>query len=67
MIQAIVAAVGDAAVRQQWEELLPQLPASFVAVIQRILVGVRDEDELCDELDFEDGAIVVEILERLSA
>jgi hypothetical protein len=64
-IQAVVAAVGDAAVRQQLEEMLPELPGWFATAVQRIWAGVRDEDELCDELDFEKGAIVLEILRRL--
>ncbi len=65
LIQGVVAAVGDAEVRQQLEEVLPKLPAWFATVVQRILVGVRDEDELCDELGYGEGAIVVEILGRL--
>jgi hypothetical protein len=67
LIQGVVVAVGDAEVRQQLEEALPQWPAGFATAIQRILAGVRDEDELCGELDSVEGAIVVEILGRLSA
>jgi hypothetical protein len=33
--------------------------------MQQILSGVRDEDKLCDELDLDNGAIVVEVLKRL--
>ncbi len=65
VIQAIVMAVGDAAVRQQVEEALSEAPALATA-IRQIWAGGRDEDGLCDELDREDGAIVVEILRRLS-
>jgi hypothetical protein len=66
-IQGVV----DAEVRQQLEEVLSKMVAGgygdLVKAVQRILAGVRDEAELCDELDREDGAIVLEILERLSA
>jgi tetratricopeptide (TPR) repeat protein len=67
LIQGVVVAMSDAEVHQQVEEAMPQWPAAFATAIQRILAGVRDEDELCDELGYEDGAIVVEILGRLSA
>jgi tetratricopeptide (TPR) repeat protein len=63
-IQVIVAAMNDAEVRQQVEEAFPQWPPSFATTIQRIWAGVREEEELCDELDFQEGAIVVEILKR---
>lgn len=70
LIQGIVAAVGDAAVRQQLEEFLPSLAErgydNLVQAIQQILAGARDEDELCDELDYEDSSIVMEILRRLA-
>jgi hypothetical protein len=39
---------------------------SLATAIRQILTGVRDADELCDELDFVCVAIVVEILRRLS-
>jgi hypothetical protein len=71
LIQGVVAAVGDADVRQPLEEVLSGLVArgygDLVKAIQRIWAGVRDEDELCDELGYMEGAIVVEILGRLSA
>jgi hypothetical protein len=66
-IQGVVAAVGDAEVRQQLEEALPEFPAELATAIQQIWAGVRDEDELCDELGYREGAIVLEILRRLSA
>jgi hypothetical protein len=66
LIQAVVVAVGDAEVRQQLEEDLSDLPALAMAV-QRIWSGVWDEDELCDELDYRAGAIVLEILRRLGS
>jgi hypothetical protein len=66
LIQGVVVAVGDAEVRQQLETELSDLPA-LAKAMQRIWAGVRDEDELCDELGYMEGAIVVEILGRLSA
>ena len=69
LIQGVVAAVGDSAVRQQWEEVSSGLGAmgygNLVQAIQQILEGVRDEDELCDGLGYGEGSIVVEILSRL--
>ncbi len=65
VIQGVVDAVGDVDVSQQLAEVLPQWSPVFAKAIQRIWAGVRDEDELCDELDWEEGAIVVEILGRL--
>jgi hypothetical protein len=65
LIQGVVVAVGDAEVRQQLEDVLPQLPASFATAMRQIFSGVRDADELCDELDYREGAIVLEILQRL--
>jgi tetratricopeptide (TPR) repeat protein len=64
-IQGVVMAIGDAEVRQQLEEVLPELPAWFATTVQRILAGVRDEDQLCDELSYAEEAIVIEILNRL--
>ncbi len=64
-IQAIVVAVGNADVRQQLEDALPQIPAPLATAIRQIWAGGRDEDGLCDELNFGEGAIVVEILRRL--
>ncbi len=63
-IQGVVMAVGDAAVRQQLEKALSETPA-FATAIRQIWAGGRDEDGLCDGLDFGEGAIVVEILKRL--
>jgi hypothetical protein len=36
-----------------------------VAEIRRIWAGEWDEDDLCDELDYQDSLIVGEILRRL--
>jgi tetratricopeptide (TPR) repeat protein len=66
LIQGVVAAIGDAEVHQQLGKVLPKGPLWFATVVQQIWAGVRDEDELCDELGFVEGAIVVEILRRLS-
>jgi hypothetical protein len=66
VIQSVVGAVSDADVRQQLETVLPQMPAALATAIQPIWSGARDEAELCDELDYREGAIVVEILRRLS-
>jgi tetratricopeptide (TPR) repeat protein len=68
-IQAIIAAVGNAEIQSQLAEFLFSLVkggyGNLVEAIQRIWSGVRDEDELCDELDREDSLIVGEILLRL--
>jgi tetratricopeptide (TPR) repeat protein len=64
-IQGVVAAMSDAELRQQLEAALPKWLPSFATAIQQILAGARDEDELCDELNPEDAAIVLEILQRL--
>ena len=68
-IQGVVAAIDDVEVRSALMEVLSSLVdrgyGNLVQAIQRIWDGVRDEDELCDGLGFEDGAIVVEILSRL--
>ena len=64
-----MAAIDDVEVRSALTGVLGGLVEGghddFVQAIQRILDGVRDEDELCNGLDFEEGAIVVEILKRL--
>jgi tetratricopeptide (TPR) repeat protein len=65
LIQGVVTAIENTEVRQQLNKVLPKGPVWFSTVAQRIWAGVRDEDELCDELGFVDGAIVVEILSRL--
>jgi hypothetical protein len=43
------------------EAAFSEVPALATA-IQRIWAGVRDEAELCDELNFQEGAIVLETL-----
>jgi hypothetical protein len=69
LIQSIVAAIDDgddrSALMEDLSRLVDRGYGNFVQAIQQILEGVRDEDELCDGLDYEDGAIVVEILSRL--
>ena len=64
LIQVIVMAVGDAAVRQQLKDSLPE-GSAFTTAIQQILAGVRDEETLCDELSYQQSLIVIEILSRL--
>jgi tetratricopeptide (TPR) repeat protein len=63
-IQVLVAAICDAKVRHQLEKELPKLKPLNKAIHQ-ILVGVRDEDELCDELSYTEEAIICETLKRL--
>jgi tetratricopeptide (TPR) repeat protein len=69
MIQAIVAAIDvaieDGEARQQLEESFPSSPMPFAKAIQQILAGIRDDDKLCDELNYEEALIVGEILRRL--
>jgi tetratricopeptide (TPR) repeat protein len=68
-IQALVAAIDDVAMKQLVAEGLPawveQGYGNLVKAVQQIFAGVRDEDELCDELGGENAAIVLEILKRL--
>jgi tetratricopeptide (TPR) repeat protein len=63
-IQDAVEAMNDVKVRPQVEGASSEVPA-LAKVIQRIWAGVRDEDELCDELGYEEVLIVGEILRRL--
>jgi hypothetical protein len=61
-----VAAIPDAAVRQQIEEGLEDLAQrgyqNLVAAIRQIWAGERDEDRLCAALDLEDSMVVMAIL-----
>ncbi|ELS01456.1 NB-ARC domain-containing protein [Xenococcus sp. PCC 7305] len=68
LIAGVVAAVDDAEVRQQLEDDMDQLPevwASLVTAIRAILEGERDEELLCEPLDYKDAAIVGAILRRI--
>ena len=70
LIQFVVVALEDSDIRQQLEELISQFPPDLqllAGVIRRILVGDRDEDGLCDDLDRIDSLIVGEVLKRLGA
>ena len=68
LIQHGVSAITEAKSREWLEQEFLRMPPNWQPVataIRQILAGVRDEDELCDELGFEEGAIIVEILSRL--
>ena len=64
-----MAAIDDVKVRSALMGVLGGLGdrgyGDLVMAIDRIWNGVRDEDELCDGLGWENGAIVLEILKRL--
>lgn len=69
-IQTVMVALEDSDVRQQLEEAIPQFPSDWqplAGAIRRILVGERDEDGLCDDLDYRSALIVMEVLKRLGA
>jgi hypothetical protein len=69
LIAGMAIAVGDVEARSTLEEVLSSLVergfGDLVAGIRRVWAGERDEDELCNELDYLQGTIVVEILKRL--
>ncbi|MDJ0617493.1 MAG: CHAT domain-containing protein [Calothrix sp. MO_192.B10] len=63
----VVAAVGDAQVRQQLESDMQEVGNNNrVAAIRRILDGERDEEALVEPLDFEDSMIVSAILQGIA-
>ena len=68
-IQIVVDAIGDSSQRPQLEEQLQSGIAigwsDLVAAIQRILAGDRDEDGLCEDLDYRSALIVGEVLRKL--
>ncbi len=72
LIQGVVVAIQDSS---QLPELESQLQSylravgwgDLVAAIRRILMGERDEDGLCEDLDGIDSLIVGEVLKRLGA
>jgi tetratricopeptide (TPR) repeat protein/CHAT domain-containing protein len=69
LIAGVVAAVGDAKVRQELEsglETFGETWKNLVAAIQRILDGERDEKVLCEPLDYRDGAIINAILRGIA-
>jgi tetratricopeptide (TPR) repeat protein len=68
LIEFVVVAVGNKAVREQLEPLLPQLEnvkGQLVAAIRRVLAGERDVEVLWDDLDLEDSMIIAAILRGL--
>ncbi len=65
LIAGVVAALDNAEVRQQLEAYMEQAPegwADTIAAIRAILEGERDEEVLCEPLDYEKAAIVSAIL-----
>ena len=69
LIAAAVMAAQEERHRVDLEESFPQLEqngwTALVAAIRRVLVGERNEEELCDGLDLEDSMIVIAILRAL--
>uniref|UniRef100_UPI00286BC60D CHAT domain-containing protein n=1 Tax=Chamaesiphon sp. OTE_75_metabat_556 TaxID=2964692 RepID=UPI00286BC60D len=66
LIELVVAAVVDAAVREQLEPVLVQIVeigrGQLVAAIRRVLAGEREVEVLWDDLDLDDSMIVAAIL-----
>ena len=71
LVQAVVAAVQSAQISPELEEGLQSRRdngwGDLVGAIRLVFAGVRDEDELCADLDLIDSLIVGEILQRISA
>jgi tetratricopeptide (TPR) repeat protein len=69
-IESVVAAVGDAAAREQLEpELVRGVEfgkGQLVAAIRRVLAGEREIEVLWDDLDLDDSMIIAAILGRVS-
>jgi tetratricopeptide (TPR) repeat protein len=68
LIEDVVRAVHDAKVRQQLEAQMQSAPPNWqnlIATIRQILNGQRDEDILCEGLDWIDSQIVLTILEQV--
>jgi hypothetical protein len=65
-IELVVAAVGDAAAREQLESVLVQVVENgrgqLVAAIRRVLAGEWEVEALWDDLDLEDSMIIAAIL-----
>ena len=68
-IELVVAAVRDAAVREQLEPVLVWWgdfgKGQLVAAIRRVLAGERDVEARWDDLDLEDSMIIAAILQRI--
>jgi tetratricopeptide (TPR) repeat protein len=69
LIKSVVAAVGNAAAREQLEpELVRRVESGWgqmVAAIRRVLAGERDVEVLWDDLDLDDSMIIAAILRGL--
>ena len=62
-------AIHDAEVRQQLEDDMQSAPPEWqnlVAAQRQILNGERDEDILCERLDYQDSEVVVAILRGIA-
>ncbi|MBW4592461.1 MAG: CHAT domain-containing protein [Brasilonema angustatum HA4187-MV1] len=75
LIAWVVAAVDDAEARQQLEPMLEELVkeelvknglGNFVTAIHRILDGERDQEVLCEPLDWQDSMIIFAILQGIA-
>jgi tetratricopeptide (TPR) repeat protein len=70
LIELVVAAVGDAAAREQLEPVLVQLIENgwgqLVAAIRRVWAGEREVEALWDDLDLDDSMIIAAILRGVS-
>jgi tetratricopeptide (TPR) repeat protein len=69
-VPGVVAATQDPNTRQQIEAALSKSHPSrqnLVVVIRQLLNGERDEDTLCESLDYKDSAVVCAILRDLGA
>jgi tetratricopeptide (TPR) repeat protein len=70
LIELVVAAVGDEAVREPLEPLLVLMVeigrGQIVAAIRRVLAGEREVEVLWDDLDLDDSMIIAAILGRVS-
>jgi tetratricopeptide (TPR) repeat protein len=66
LIELVVAAVGDAAAREQLEPELVHMVeigrGQLVAAIRRVLAGEREVEALWDDLDLDDSMIIAAIL-----
>jgi hypothetical protein len=70
LIAVVVAGVDDAEARQQLEPVLEESVkkglGNLVAAIHRILDGERDEEVLCEPLNYEEAPIIYAILQGIA-
>ena len=69
LIAMVVIAVDDGELRQELEDFMEQFSedwANLVTAIRAILKGERDEEVLCEPLDYDDAAIISAILEGIA-